>query len=235
MFIPFIFRVHGDSDIRKNRFRPHGCNRERAVVYIIQTVFLFHMLNFQIRKRRLMLYAPIHHAIISVHQAIVIQFFERGIHGFDDVRVQREFFTRPITGCAERAELALHVFFIRLREIPNFFPQLFALHAEPRAAFFFQFFLVHHLRFKTSVVCAREPQRFTPSHPMIARHDIFQRHKNRVADMQRTVRIRRRHDDGKRFSFRTWPKKPAFLPCAVNRGFVFFRIVRRRQFAFHDW
>ncbi len=128
--IPLVFRIHRKRGIAEFCFGPDGGKCERPIFDVIEGIFAFDVFYLQVRERGFVLGAPVHDFQIPVYQAVFVKLFERFVDGFYDIRIKCEFLARPVAGSAELAELVFHHFFIFLREFPDLFPELFAVHSE---------------------------------------------------------------------------------------------------------
>src|SRR3989344_4880345 len=156
-FITFVFWINGYGRIAEFCFWSHRSQLYWPVFYIKKRVYSFFVFYFQIRKRSLMLNAPVNHPFSPINQPIVKKFFKSLINYFYNIRVKSEFFPAPVAGSAELFKLAFHYFFIFLGKIPNHFVKYFPRKLKTALPLFFQLFFKNHLGLKTRVVSAREP------------------------------------------------------------------------------
>ena len=180
-----------------------------------------------------MLHAPVDDALPAIHEAFVIKFYECLLCFCDNIRIKSEFLAAPVARGTKLAELALHNLFVFQGEGEHLLIKFIARDFETAASFLFKFLVKHHLRLKTRMIRAREPERLESPHALVARHDVLECYKNRVSDVKRAVGIGRRHDDGKGFfSCRkvVGVKKARSLPCLIDAVFTILRLVLRRDF-----
>ncbi len=232
-----VARVHRERRVAELRFRPHGRQGERPVLDVVERIAALDVFHFEVRQRRPVLRAPVYDAQAAVDEPVAVHLHERILRAAHDVRVQREFFPRPVARRAKFPYLHLHIGFVLLREIPDGLPERFARHGRAVVALaalarvLFPLLVEDDLRFKSRVVGAREPERPFPAHAREADHDVLEREEHRVPDMQVAVRVRRRHDDRERLLPRTGQcvgiEIAGRFPCAVGLFFNFQVVVAR--------
>ncbi len=200
--IALVVRMHDDVLVAELCFRTHGAYLKRSVLKRIERRGLLDAFGLHVRKGGLVLRAPVHGACAAIHEPVVEHLHEGLLRFLHEVRVERELLARPVTGCAECADLSDHIRLVCEREGEDFLVQSFRVHPEARAPFFLKLPLIHDLRLESRVVSARYPKCAVAAHTLEAGNEVLERYEKRVACVEVAVCVRRRHDDGKGLALR---------------------------------
>jgi hypothetical protein len=136
-----------------------------------------------------------------------------GVHGEDEAR--------PVGRGAENLHLLADAAAVLVHELPDPFEELFASEIVPGESLFGQFFFHDPLSSDSGMIRAGYPERGVAEHAVPADHDVFDRHKQGVADVQLTGHVRRRHDDHEWLAVRSLArlKIAGIVPAVVDAGF----------------
>ena len=179
--------------------------------------------------------APVDDAAALIDQALVVELAEGLAHGLGAGLVHRETAAVPVAGDAHALLLFDDAVAVLTFPVPHALKKLVAPEIIAGLPLFFsQHFLDLDLRGNACVVNAREPERGIALHALVARQDILQCRVQRVAHVELSRDVGRRHDDGERLlrGIDCSLEISALHPKVVYFAFDRFGVVGFRQF-FH--
>src|SRR5713101_8378360 len=127
----------------------------------------------------------------------MIKLYENVADGAGEALIEREALAAPVRGYAEAFQLVDDLPAVGVDPLPHSLHEFLAAEVEARAALAGEVAVHHHLRADSGVIRSRQPERVEPAHALPAHYDVLQRLDQRVADVQASGDVRRRHDDRK--------------------------------------
>ncbi len=205
-----------------------------GIADVPQVTVVLRRFHFQVGNRRLAARAPVDHVRPAIDQTALIQRVKRGAYRVAQARIERKALAFPIAG---DAELPVLVGDTRVRlafPFPALLDEGGAAQVVARQALFRQLALDDILRSDPGVIGAGQEERLEAAHPVVARHQVFDCRRHRVAQVKDAGHIRRRHGDAETLTVR---RSDTFgderlrleiacgLPPVIQTLLVFFRIV----------
>ena len=164
----------------------------------------FFVFNFQVAHRRFQHRVPVHQALATINQALLIQTHKGFGHGFGQFGVHREVFAAPIHTRTHAAHLGGDGVAALLFPLPDFGDEVFArlkrcvAHAMTADALGLKLALDNHLGRNARMVCSRNPGRVEASHAVVTGQRVHDGLVEGMAHVQSTRHIRRGQLNGKR-------------------------------------
>ena len=198
-----IVRVHRHGDVGEDRRGPDRRDRDAVVPVAVRirvadrhervVELLVH--HFEVGDRRLMERAPVHDAVRAVYPSLAPEPNEEGHDGAHVLVVHREALARVVEGGAEAAVLAHDRAARFLEPVPRSLDECLAAEVVSRQTLLRERFLDDVLRRDAGMVVSRLPEGVETAHPVPADQDVLQRAVQRVAEVQLTRDVGRRHAD----------------------------------------
>mmetsp|Transcript_30127 Transcript_30127/g.76110 ORF Transcript_30127/g.76110 Transcript_30127/m.76110 type:complete len:345 (-) Transcript_30127:337-1371(-) len=158
----------------------------------------FLVVNLQVRKGSAEMRAPIHKAIVSVNQALIMEANEGLHHRPVQHRVHGEPLTRPIGAGGNLVQLVLDAIAVLLLPCPHTLKELLAAKImTSQLLVLVQEALHHALGGDTSMVGTRHPQGHIAAHPVPARKRILDGSSERVPNVKGSCDVGRGDDHDK--------------------------------------
>ena len=189
--------VDGEGGVTEHGFGAGGRNDDFAVAVgegvgdVVESTLLFVVGDFDVGEGGLVLDAEVDGFFAAVDEAVVPHFFEGGVGGVDDVRVESEGEGGPIEGGAEGAELELHVAALFLYKVPGHLVEFFPAVVEAAVALAFELFFEDDPGFEAGVVGAGDVPGGVALLSVIADEDVFYGDGEAVADVEVAVGVGR--------------------------------------------
>ena len=216
-FQPFVLRVvriDTHSRITHNCFRTGCCNNRvatfRITFYLIAEIIQFSMFFFVddlfVRKGSQRFRVPVHHTDSAIDQSFIEQINEYFDNAFATFLVHSKGCTIPVAGCTELAKLFEDDTSMFVRPVPGMFQKFVTGQVGFLDTLRGKF--VYDFRFSGdgSMVSSRHPAGIFAFHTGTANQNILNGIIKHMSHVQHTGDIRRRDDDGVRFTtigFRT--------------------------------
>ena len=239
LLVAFVVGVHGECRIAHDRFRTSRRNRDKArtigerILERPEVTLHSFVINFIVCHSRLELGVPVHETLATVDKTLLEKVEECVADSLCANRVEREALTAPVAADAEAFELLRDAGFVFVLPLPNAFHEGVAANVVACLVFVLEKSLFDDsLRGNAGVVRARNPERVATSLTAIADENVLQRVVQSVAEVQSTRNVRRRNDDGERFTLSARGEIIILVPLVVPTVFYNFRIIT--SFHFHN-
>ena len=210
-----------------------------GVEQVPEVAFLLLILHLRVGNGGVAARAPVDHAVAAVNQTLFIQVVENLRDGLAASLVHREAFAAPVAAVAHAAGLTNNASAVLVLPCPRAAQELLAAHVVLVQPFLAHGFDDLHFRGDGRVIRARQPERRVALHAVIARQAVLKHAVHRVAHVQLTGDVRRRHHDGEGLFalLAVRHKRAGLLPLLVELSFDGLRVinlVHLSGFVFHS-
>ena len=174
------------------------------------------MLDLEVGQRGAAVDAPVDDALAAVDQAVLVEVRERLAHRALARLVHRERLALPVGRGAEPAVLLGDARARAPDELPHALDECVAADVVSRDALGGEFALDERVDGDGGVVDAGQPQRVVAEHAVPAHQCVLDGDGERVADVEFTGEVGRRHDDGEGLLAALRPERPGLLPGLIE-------------------
>ena len=209
VLVALVLGVHGDAGVGRDRLRPRGGDDQvlaGLLVVVVQhripevpeRAGLVIVLDLEVGERGAAVHAPVDDALAAVDEAVLVEVHERLAHGALPRLVHRERLALPVGRGPQPAVLLGDARARAPDEVPHALEERLAADVVPRDALGGQLALDERVDGDGGVVDAGQPERVVAEHAVPAHQRVLDGDGERVADVQLTGEVGRRHDHGER-------------------------------------
>ena len=224
--------MHRHGDVGRDRLGPRRgdrdelarlvtCGVDQRVAHVPEEARLLFVVDLEVAQRALVAGAPVDQAVASIYKALVVEVDEDRAHRQRRPGVHGELLARPVGADAQALVLGEDALAVAVDELPGLFEERLAADVAPVLALGRQLALDQRVYGDCGVVDARQPQRLATLHAPPAHKDVLDRVHHRVAEVQLTREVRRRHDHRVRLGVGVYVcrESAGVLPALVSNAF----------------
>ena len=149
------------------------------------------MLNLYIWYDRLEYWRIVHHVLPTVYESFVIEIDEYFLDELIILVIKSKPLHIPVHGCTHHLDLILYISSVFIDPLPALSEKCFSSDSFSACSIAFQSLLHLSLCRYPSMICPGYPKCRIPTESMIASHDILDRERQSVSEMEITGHIRR--------------------------------------------
>ena len=243
VLISFVVLVNGNGGIAEHCFGT-GCGYFKHFARFLNLVedvpevaVLLLVLNLGVGNRGVAVRAPVYHAVAAIDFALVIKLYENFLNSVRAALVKRKALAAPVAAYSKLSELTGNSSAVLALPFPRALKEFFASQIVFGNAFLAHSLNNFRLGGDRGVVGAGQPKRAVARHSFPADQNVLQCFVKRVADVQLTRDVGRRHDDGVRFfvGIDFGMKVVALYPEVVNAILKRGRVIGFFKFLCHNY
>ena len=227
VLVALVLGVHGDGGVGRDRLRPRRGDHqvlarplvvvvEHRVAEVPERAGFVVVLDLEVGERGTAVDAPVDDAFAAVDQAVLVEVQECLAHRALTRLVHRERLALPVGRGAEPPVLLGDARARAPDELPDALDERFAADVVARDALGGEFALDKRVDGDGGVVDAGQPQRVVAEHAVPAHQCVLDGDGERVADVQLTGQVGRRHDDGERLIAALRAERAGLFPRGVD-------------------